>query len=431
MKIRQAVEVLPIDKIQIFKNIAKEFSTPCYVYFEQDLIKNVKMFMDIPAPYGLVVRFAMKANSSAAILRLYDKMGVHFDASTFNECIRAMKGAGILGGKIRLTSQEVQSKENIKFLVKHDILYTACSLAQLEVYGKTMPGTDITVRFNIGIGSGWTPQTTTGGKNSSFGIYEQQNEIQAMFKKYKLRLTAVHLHIGSGSDPEKQKEAILEGLKIVKQYPSVTTLNMGGGYKVAGMMYEYSTDIVEIGRNMALSLKQFAKETGRKIALEVEPGTALVANAGYILTSIIDKVHTGSGGEEFLKINGGMNMNARIPLYGAQHPIIIVPMDQTHREIKEYVVFGVCCESGDVLTVRPGKAEYIDPRRMLEAKIGDLLVIGRGGAYCASMAPANYNSQQIHPEVLVRKNGRLDLMRIRQPIEDIWKYERIPEDLQK
>ncbi len=425
------VETLPADKISVFKKVAEKFDTPAYVYFEEDLLKNLQLFQTIQAPFGLIVRFAMKANSSAAILRLFEKMGVHFDASTFNECVRAIKAVGIKGSEIRLTSQEVQTKESLQFLAKNGVLYTACSLLQLETYGKVLPNTNISIRFNIGIGSGWTPQTTTGGKTSPFGVYEQKEEINALLKKYNLTLTTVHLHIGSGSDPEKQKEAIQKALIFVKEYPTVTALNMGGGYKVAGMSYEGAADISGIGREMANALTDFQKETTRKIVLEVEPGTALVANAGYILTSVIDKVNTGVGGEEFLKINGGMNMNARIPMYGAQHPIIVIPQNNKKRAIKEYLVFGVCCESGDVLTVRSGKPEYLDPRRMLEAQVGDLLVVGRAGAYCASMAPVNYNSQQIPPEVLVRKNGELDIVRVRQPIEDLWKYERIPQDLQK
>ena len=425
------METLPINKISVFQKVAKKIGTPAYIYFEEDLLKNLQVFQAIKAPYGLIIRFAMKANSSSAILRFYEKMGVHFDASTFNECVRAIKGSKIDGAKIRLTSQEVQSKENLQFLAKNGVLYTACSLLQLETYGKVLPNTTISIRFNIGIGSGWTPQTTTGGRTSPFGIYEQKEEINALLKKYKLTLTTVHLHIGSGSDPEKQKEAIRKALIFVKEYPTVTTLNMGGGYKVAGMSYEHAADISGIGREMAIALKDFQKETGRKILLEVEPGTALVAKAGYIVTTVTDTVSTGAQGEEFLKINGGMNMNARIPMYGAQHPIVLIPQTKKKRGIKEYLVFGVCCESGDVLTVRPGKPEYLDPRRMLEAQVGDLLIIGRAGAYCASMAPENYNSQQIHPEVLVRKNGELNIIRVLQPIEDVWKYERIPKDLQK
>lgn len=426
---KQIIEELSPDKISVFTRIAKEIGTSTYVYFESDLINNLSLFMNIPAPYGLIVRFAMKANSTSAILRLFDKAGAHFDASTFNECVRAIKSAGIKGDRIRLTSQEVQSVENLKFLSKNGVLYTASSLLQLERYGQVLPGTKISIRFNIGIGSGWTPQTSTGGTSSSFGIYEQRDQIDELLKKYNLALTTVHLHIGSGSDPEKQKQAIKEGLKVVKDYKTVTALNMGGGFKVAGMSYEHAADITEMGQSMSKALKEFEKLTNRKIVLEVEPGTALVAKAGYILTEIIDKVTTGVQGAEFLKLNGGMNMNARIALYGAQHPLVVIPKDSKKRGVKEYVVTGICCESGDMLTVEPGKPEYIAKRKMLEAYVGDLMVVGRAGAYCASMAPGNYNSQQIHPEILVRQNGKLDCIRMEQPIEDIWKYERIPKDL--
>ncbi len=427
-KQNQIIEVLPAKKISIFKSISKEFGTPLYIYFEDELIKKVEMFKAIPAPFGLTVRYAIKANSTAAILNLFNKNGVHFDASTYNESFRLIKGAGIDGKKIRLTSQEVLSKDRLKFIAKNGILYTACSLLQLETYGKTSPNTEVGIRFNIGIGSGHFPHVSTGGKNSSFGIYKQRKEIASILKKCNLTLKVVHLHIGSGSDPVKQKSAIIEGLKVVNDYPSVSTLNMGGGFKVAIVRDEKATDIKDMGKKMRDALKKFEKETGRKIKLEIEPGKALVANAGYILTEIVDKVTTGSGAKEFLKVNGGMNMNVRIPMHGAPHPFIVIPKG-TSRGIKEYVVSGICCENGDVLTIRPWDSTIIEARKMLSANVGELFVIGGTGGYCSSMASLNYNSQQIHPEILVRKNGTLDLIRTRQPIEDIWKYERIPPDL--
>lgn len=429
MSITNPIEILPADKIAVFKIVAKTFGTPVYVYFENELINNLQSFLRISAPYGLIIRYAVKANSQGAILRLFNKYGAQFDASTFNECIRIIKGAGIEGEKIRLTSQEIQSPENLRFLAKNGVLYTACSLLQLETYGKTFPNTEIGIRFNIGIGSGTFLHITTGGKKASFGIYEQREEIKSLLKKYNLTLKTIHLHIGSGSDPKKQKKAIKEGLKLVKNFPTVTTLDMGGGFKVGDMSNEYSTDIKEIGQTMISELKNFKKETNREILLELEPGTALVAKAGYILTEIIDIVTTGTKGEKFLKVNGGMTMNARISMYGAQHPIIVIPEDKNKRNIEQYVVVGTCCESGDTLTVRPLKPGYIAPRQMLEAKLGDLLVLGRAGAYCSSMSPMNYNSHQMYPEVLVRSNGQIDNIRIKQPLEDIWKYERIPDNL--
>ncbi len=422
------IEILPDEKISVFKSIAEKFGTPLYVYFEDELIKKLEIFKAIPAPYGLIVRYAIKANSTAAIISLFEKQGAHFDASTFNECSRLIKGAGITGAKIRLTSQEVQSPEQLKFIAKNGILYTACSPLQLETYGKVMPNTVVGVRFNIGIGSGHIPQVSTGGTNSSFGIYQQRDEIDELLKKYKLTITTAHFHIGSGSDPEKQKIAIELGLKIVKNYPTVDTINMGGGFRVAIMNYEKATDVEEVGEKMCSSLSNFEKETGRKIKLEVEPGKALVMNPGYIVTTVVDKVSTGPKGEEFLKVNGGMNMNARIPMHGAAHPFVVIPK-KDNKNVRKYVVNGICCESSDILTIRPRETEIIEPRAMKEAEVGDLFIVGGAGGYCSSMAPVNYNSQQIHPEILVRSNGKLDLIRRRQPIADIWKYERVPEDL--
>lgn len=427
---KNPIEKLPQEKILVFKSIAKKFGTPAYVYFESELIKRMDMFKSIPAPFGMVVRYAIKANSSGAIMSLFNKKGLHFDASTFNECLRMIKGSKIEGFKIRLTSQEVQSPENLKIIANHKIQYTACSLLQLETYGKVNPNTEVGVRFNIGIGSGHFPHVSTGGKNSSFGIYKQYDKIQKLIEKYNLNLTTMHIHIGSGSDPDKQKKAIDEALKIGKYFPSIDTLNVGGGYKVAIMNWEKPTDIKKMGKKIRESLLDFEKQTDRKIKLEVEPGKALVVNAGYILNEIVDKVNTGPRGEEFLKVDGGMNMNARIIAHGAPHPFIVI-QKRAGIGTKRYVVNGICCESGDILTIRPWNSEIIESRLMNVAEVGDLFVVGGAGGYCSSMASLNYNSQQIHPEILVRKNGKLDLIRSRQPIEDIWKYEKIPADLKK
>ncbi len=426
---RSTVEVLPAGREPVLRNVAERFGTPAYVYMQGDLEKSLRIFQDIPAPHGLVVRYAMKANPTGAILRLYDRMGAHFDASTFNETYRAIEGARVNGSKIRLTSQEVQSVENLDYLRENGVLYTASSLRQLDTYGQHSPGADVGVRFNVGIGSGWTGQVSTGGEGSSFGIYQQRDQIDELLAKHDLNLTTVHLHIGSGSDPNKQKDAIREGLDLIKDYPSVTTLNMGGGFKVARMSEEHGTDIAEMGRAMSIALREFKEETGREIVLEVEPGTALVANPGYIVTEVVDLKNTGAQGMKFLVSSGGMNMNARPALYGAQHPLYVIPMDGTQRGVEEYVVVGINCESGDILTPMPGDPEQIKPRLLLEAHMGDLLVTGGAGAYTAGMALGNYNSQQLHREVLVRTDGSLDLIRETQPLKDIWSREKIPSDL--
>ena len=114
-------------------------------------------------------------------------------------------------------------------------------------------------------------------------------------------------------------------LDIVRNLPDVTIVSLGGGFKVARMPDEMEADMREIGHHVQSLFEQFFTETGRKLHLEIEPGTFLVANAGNLLTTIQDIVDTGNDGYTFLKVDAGMTELLRPSIYGAQHPIIVVP----------------------------------------------------------------------------------------------------------
>ena len=175
---------------------------------------------------------------------------------------------------------------------------------------------------------------------------------------------------------------------------------------------------------LALPLKdafeQFANETGRQLHLEIEPGTFLVANAGSIVCEVQDLVSTGTEGYNFIRSNTGMTEILRPSLYGAQHPIHLVP--RTDRELnneKEYVIVGHCCESGDLLSPAPDQTDVLASRELPEAQIGDYLVIAETGAYCAAMATKNYNSFPEAAEVLLQSDGNSKLIRERQTLDQI------------
>ncbi len=191
------------------------------------------------------------------------------------------------------------------------------------------------------------------------------------------------------------------------------------------MREEVSTDLQKIGLPVARALEAFAQETGRRIHLEIEPGTYLVANAGALLCRIQDKMDTGENGHVFLKLDAGMTDILRPSLYGAQHPLVVVPADpqSADRPLEPAVVVGHCCESGDLLSPAPGDAETLSERSMLRAETGDFLVIEGAGAYVASMASHNYNSFPQSGAVLVRENGAPVLISQRQTLEDIWSRE--------
>ncbi|MBF0275504.1 MAG: diaminopimelate decarboxylase, partial [Nitrospinae bacterium] len=316
----KAIETLSFLTEKQVREIAIKFGTPLFVYSKRIIEEKCAEALAFPNPYGLTVRYAMKANPNKSILKLINNTGIHIDASSEFEVKRAIT-AGIEPEKILLTSQQIP--RNFKDVIKDGVMYNACSLHQLIEYGKIFPGSNVSVRFNPGKGSGGTKKTDVGGPTSSFGIWlEYINEVKEITEKYNLTVERIHSHIGSGSDPDVWEAVSEYTIEIVEQFPDVTHMNLGGGFKVGRMMDETSTNLQKIGQPVKKRLEDFYNKTGRKIHLEIEPGTYLAALSGVILMEVIDKVDTGSKGYNFIKVNSGMDSNTRPSLYNAKHPII-------------------------------------------------------------------------------------------------------------
>ncbi|PCJ59663.1 MAG: diaminopimelate decarboxylase [Planctomycetota bacterium] len=406
-------------------SLASEFGTPCFVYDQSTLIEKAKQVLAFPNAFGLTARYAMKACPNIAVVKTLTNQGLHIDASSEFEVYRALK-AGISGDKIQLTAQEHPADFSI--IIDNNVFYNACSIEQIKQYGKANPGGEISIRVNPGMGSGSTNRTNVGGPASSFGIwYEQLDEAIATAKEHQLKITKMHTHIGSGSDPEVWKKVALMSLETVSKIDSIHTLNLGGGYKVARMQEEVATDLQICGEPVKEEFEKFAEETGRQLHLEIEPGTYLVANSGAILTTVVDKINTGKAGYNFLKIDCGMTEVTRPSLYGAQQPIISISKVE-NRNTEEYIIAGHCCESGDILTPAPGDPEKLQPRELSTTDKGDFLVIEGSGAYCAGMSTKNYNSFPEAAEILIdAKNKEAHLVRKRQTLDQIIQNEILPE----
>ena len=114
----------------------------------------------------------------------------------------------------------------------------------------------------------------------------------------------------------------------------------------------------------------------------------------------------------------------RPSLYGAQHPLVVVPADPAaSRDTEKVVVVGHCCESGDLLSCAPDEPETIAERELTSAGVGDFLVVEGSGAYCSAMSTKNYNSFPEAPELLLTEDGSLHVIRQKQPVVEIWKNE--------
>ena len=405
---------------ELVRSIATEFGTPSYVYDEATLEQRAREALNFPNAFGLTVRFAMKACPNRNILQLMDNWGLSFDCSSGYEVQRAI-AAGISAEKLSLSTQELP--ENIGEILDRGVHVNACSLSQIEKIGQVRPGHRIGLRFNPGRGSGGNNQTNVGGPASSFGIwYEKLGIVQQIVEKHSLVVDTVHTHIGSGSDPKVWQEVAHDSMELAIAFPELTHLNLGGGYKVGRMSSETSTNLSIVGAPVKEIFEQVAAETGRKLRLEIEPGTYLVANAGALVTSACDIVDTGESGYTFIKVDSGMTELLRPSLYGSQHPIVAIPSQQ-HDVTHDYIIVGHCCESGDLISCAPDEPAILKTRTLAEIRIGDPVVIEGTGAYCSAMPAKNYNSFPEAAEVLVNKHGIARLIRKRQDPEAIWANE--------
>jgi diaminopimelate decarboxylase len=342
--------------------------------------------------------------------------------------MRAM-AVGVAPGKILLTAQEVP--QDFGQYVERGMEFNACSLRQLEMYGRQFPGREVSIRVNPGTGTGFINRLTSGGPRSSFGIWhEYLDDVRTLVKKYRLKVKRIHHHVGSGHDPEAWLRIASDTLNIAKTFGPVQVINLGGGYRVKALQSEHEVDYRDIGERLRRLFEDYARETGTKPRLEVEPGTFLVANCGSLVTTAIDVISTGESGFDFIKLDAGLTEVIRPGFYGSLHPLVSIPAEgELRTTAKEYLVTGHTCIAGDTLTVAVRDPETSVPQLLAETEAGDLLVVERAGGYCSSMNMKNFNSFPEAPEVLLRKDGRFDVIRKRQTIEQMTQNELLPKDL--
>jgi diaminopimelate decarboxylase len=202
---------------------------------------------------------------------------------------------------------------------------------------------------------------------------------------------------------------------------NLQSISTGGGLPIP---YRPDQSYVDLDRYFALwdaTRRRLQDRFQHPVRLEIEPGRYIVAESGYLVTEI--RAVKRQGANLFYLVDAGFNNLARPILYGAYHPISIVPLDgDLQRPLHEVAVGGPLCESGDIFTQEEGG--YVAKRPLPIAAVGDLLVIERAGAYGFVMG-SNYNSKPLAAEVLIQ-DGRPHLIRRRQTFEDLIRGEVIP-----
>ncbi len=393
-------------------DIAASIGTPCYVYSRLALEAAYREFAGALAGHDAMVCYAVKANSNLAILNLFAELGAGFDIVSEGELERVLAaggkasrtvfaGVGKTAAEMRRALQAGVMCLNVESEGELERLSGVATAAGLVAA--------VSLRVNPDVDPKTHPYIATGLEDNKFGV--PIADAPALYRKAAglpgLRVTGVDCHIGSQiTESAPFLEALDKVLALVDQLAStgihIEHLDMGGGI---GIRYRDETP-PDIGAHFARVLDRIGK---RPLKLLVEPGRALVGNAGLLLTRVEYLKHGKS--KNFAIVDAAMNDLMRPALYDAWHDI--VPVAGPSGQAREYDVVGPVCESGDFLG--RGRALSVHP--------GDLLAIMSAGAYGMSMS-SNYNTRPRAAEVLV-DGASVHVVRPRERLADLFATERV------
>jgi diaminopimelate decarboxylase len=410
--------------------IAEEFKTPSYVYYEERLISNYRDFYSaFKKRYSSVkVLYAYKANTSLALCAALKKEGAGADVVSGGELATAQK-LGLKGADIMYTNNS-KSSEEIGCAIDADAVINADSVPDLLMIRDEARKRKKTAKISFRINPGVDPKThakiATGLKGSKFGVHIEGDDAYNAYKTASgldhIKVAGVQTHIGSQI---KEVAPFVDAVEKVMEFAlrlkkdlnlKLEFVDIGGGL---GIPYqeEKTAKSEDLAAAIVPVIERWNKLLGYEPALWLEPGRYLVANTGIVLTRVQTVKETPY--KKFINTDAGFNTLIRPAMYDAYHRIELVGKEKEPKTEK-YDVAGNVCESGDL---------FAKDRMLPKAQAGDLLAIMDAGAYGYSMA-SRYNTRLMPPEVLVRSDGRYELIREREKLEDHYKYQRIPKDLQ-
>jgi diaminopimelate decarboxylase len=394
--------------------IAAQYGTPCYVYSRAALEHAYRAYDQALAAHPHQVCYAVKANSSLAILNLFARLGAGFDIVSGGELARVLAAGGdaakVVFSGVGKTVSEMRAA--LQAGIHCFNIESESELARLNrVAGELGQTAAISLRVNPNVDAKTHPYISTGLKDNKFGIaHEQALRVYAQAAAMAhLRIIGIDCHIGSQlTEVTPFGEALDRVLELVHHLQNdgiiLQNIDVGGG---VGIRYRDETPpaLNDYARVLLERMQ------GRSEKLIVEPGRSMVGNAGWLLTRV-EYLKQGEA-KNFAIVDAAMNDLMRPALYDAWHDIVPVRVDpiQAHPiEKHHYSVVGPVCESGD----------FIGHDRALALLEGDLLAICSTGAYGMSMS-SNYNSRPRAAEVMVDGDCTY-LIQARERIEDLFAH---------
>lgn len=397
-------------------DLAREHGTPLYVYSQASMLQALAAYQRGFAGRRVQICYAMKANSSLAVLQLFAQNGCGFDIVSGGELQRVLAAGGD-PAKVIFSGVGKTRAEMRQALEAGIGCFNVESEAELEVLSEVAQAmglrAPISIRVNPNVDAKTHPYISTGLKGNKFGIAHERtlDTYRRAAQLPGLRVVGIDCHIGSQITEETPYlDAMDRLLDLVQAIEAagiaIHHIDFGGGL---GIDYNGDTPPAADALWSSLLAKLDARGYGDRL-LMIEPGRSLVGNAGVCLTEVL---YLKPGEQKnFCVVDAAMNDLPRPAMYQAYHAI--VPLDAAAKAPEQvYDVVGPICESGD----------WLGKDRSLAVAAGDMLAVLSTGAYCSSMG-STYNTRARPAEVLV-DGAQAHLIRAREGISDIFRSERL------
>ena len=394
------------------KQLAEQFGTPLYVYSRATLERHWHAFNNAFGEHPHLVCFAVKSNPNIAILNVMAKLGSGFDIVSQGELERVLAAGGD-AGKVVFSGVAKSHQEIARALEVNIRCFNVESEAELlrinQIAGEMSKIAPISLRVNPDVDAHTHPYISTGLKENKFGVsVEQAREVYKVAATLpNIEIVGMDCHIGSQlTELQPFLDAVDRLIVLMEQLKQdgirLKHLDLGGGL---GVTYTDETPPhpTEYAKALWEKLSAFSE-----LEIIVEPGRAITANAGILVTKV--EYLKSNESRNFAIVDAGMNDMIRPALYQAY--MNILEIDRTLvREEKIYDVVGPICETSD----------FLGKQRKLAIAEGDYLAQRSAGAYGASMS-SNYNSRPRTAEVMV-DGDKAHLIRRREALNELWQLE--------
>ena len=396
-----------------------DWGTPCYVYSRATIERHWKAFDSALGEQPHLVCYAVKANSNLAVLNVLAKIGSGFDIVSMGELERVLRAGGS-ADKIVFSGVGKTAEEMARALDVGIRCFNVESQAELELLERVAADmgvqAPVSLRVNPDVDAKTHPYISTGLKDNKFGIAidDVVPVYQHIADSDHLKVMGVDCHIGSQlTEVTPFVDALDRVLALVDRLAEIDIrlhhLDLGGGL---GIRYQYENPPLP-EEQMAAILERLA---GRNFEILIEPGRAIVGNAGILLTKVLYLKHNEE--KNFAVVDAAMNDLMRPALYQAWMAIepVFTPPSSAKTKSRVYDVVGPICETGD----------FLGKERELAIEQGDLLAVRSAGAYGFTMS-SNYNSRPRVAEIMV-DGEKFKIIRQRESIEQLFSNESVLDD---